>query len=218
MVIEKLLKWFEKNHREFPWQQCFKVADPYGILLAEVMFQRTQAKQVATVYSNILSRYPILEKLCEAPESEIKTLLKPLGLNHRIQKIVDLVKTLKIKYKNKIPCTYEELRKLPAVGEYVATAVMIYAYGEDAIALDANVMRILSRIFGIQYKLGYKPTKELRDFSKQIVPKGKSKEFNLCLLDFGALICTQRKPMHASCPVKSYCIYYKQNIETDYKS
>src|SRR5437867_3030448 len=168
------------------------------------MLQRTRADQVATVYSEFIERYPTLEKACSAPAGEMRSLLKPLGLNWRIGSIIKLVNHLKINGM-RIPSTYEDLRQLPGVGEYTARAVMTYAYMHDSVALDVNVMRIISRFFGVAYKKGSKPTNAIRQLAAGLVLRGRSKDLNMALMDFAALVCRERDPLCAECPLNDRC-------------
>ena len=209
MIVSKLLSWFEQNKRVFPWRKRFNHPDPYLILFAEVMLQRTRADQVARVYLEFIREYPDFQSLSQAPRSEVRKSLRPLGLNWRIGRILDLIEFLQRKHGGRIPSDYNELLQLPGVGPYVASAVMCYAFLEPMVAIDVNVVRVLSRIFGIPYTKNTKSSKALRELAASLIPEGKARELNLCLLDFGALVCTTNNPRCNVCPVKGQCRYFQ---------
>jgi len=178
------------------------------VLLAEVMLQRTRADQVARVYQEFVSRYPNFQTLRQAPRSEVKKLLQPLGLNWRIERILELIDFLERELDGRVPEDYDALKELPGVGPYIASAVMCYAFNRPIVAIDVNVVRILSRIFGLHYTKHSKGSRKLREIASSLVPEGKARDLNLSLVDFGALVCTASKPRCPECPIKSHCIYY----------
>lgn len=208
-VGELLLDWFSRSKRAFPWRAHYDTGYPYAILFAEVMLQRTRAAQVARVYTEFISRYPTLRDLLDADDGEVLSILRPLGLNWRNAQIIQLIRALRVQG-GRTPQTLDDLLDLPGVGEYAATAFMVYAHGSNLVALDTNSMRIISRVFGLDYHQGSKPTNLMRNHSKSIIPAGRAKEFNMALMDFGGLVCTPREPDCPTCPINTHCEYFRR--------
>src|SRR5438876_6634907 len=127
-VKRELLRWFDRNRRTFPWRVTFETPDPYLILFTEIMLQRTRADQVVPIYSEFVKRYPTFGQLSKASERDVETLFARLGLKWRAKNVVKLIRVLKQKFDGKVPRDMTELKKLPAVGDYVASAVMCYAF------------------------------------------------------------------------------------------
>ena len=114
------------------------------------------------------------------------------------------------KYAGKIPKTRNALISLPGIGDYIANAVLCLAYNEDLALLDTNVVRVLQRVFGItSSKARARTDKVLWKAYKEMIPKGKARDFNLAVLDFAATVCTARNPKHKICPVNDVCQFIK---------
>jgi A/G-specific adenine glycosylase len=173
------------------------------------MLTRTRADQVVPVFEKFFARFPSFETLKSANPQEAYKIFASLGLNRRAKSVVELIEAL-AELEGKIPRNVKELTSLPAVGDYVARAVMCYAFGEPEAPIDTNVIRIISRIFGFRTNDSSRRNDKVLEFAKSLVPKDRPREFNLALLDFGALIC-KPKPLCISCPLNRNCSYYEQN-------
>lgn len=206
---EKLLRWYQENKRDyFPWR---KTKDPYKILIAEMMLQKTTSKQVAKLFDKFVEKYPSPASLADAPVADIEAEITPLGMEHRralrfkqwAQRIVE-------EYAGKVPRSKDALISLPGVGDYIANAILCLAYNDNVPLLDTNVVRVLQRFFGItSTKARARTDKALWKTYQQMVPKGNARDFNLAVLDFAALICTARNPKHKICPVNDMCQFMK---------
>jgi len=172
------------------------------------MLTRTRADQVVPVYEKFFARFPSFEALRSARSGEAYEIFASLGLNRRARSILELIKAL-AELEGEIPTNLKELVSLPAVGEYVARAVMCYAFGAPEAPIDTNVIRIISRVFGFSINDSSRRDEKILEFAKSLVPKDKPREFNLALLDFGALIC-KPKPLCSSCPLNKNCSYYQK--------
>jgi A/G-specific adenine glycosylase len=209
-IASLLLEWFNENGREYPWR---KKTSPYRILMAEIMLQRTKADQVLPVYKSFLKKFPDLDTLAKASSKEIEMVFAQLGLRWRAERVRKLVSVLISDYNRQIPDIREKLLSLPSIGEYVADAILCFAYERDIAVVDSNVCRVIGRVFGLKARGEARRDPKFRQVAQQLVPKGKAKEFNWAIIDLGAMICTPRNPFHASCPIKSYCTYYRHNKE-----
>ncbi|MDY7038784.1 MAG: DNA glycosylase, partial [Thermodesulfobacteriota bacterium] len=113
LLRNKITGWFRKNGRHYPWR---KTGNPYKILIAEMMLQRTKADQVAGVYNGFFSKYKCPEEILQSDKASIKKHLKPLGLNWRIENLIEVSKVLIKSYNGIVPDNREELKQLPGVG------------------------------------------------------------------------------------------------------
>ena len=203
--VKKLLDWGRRNRRRFPWREA---ADPYRVLVAELMLQRTQAPQVEGIYQRFFEEFPTLEAASCAPLRRIEKILGHLGLNHRIPRIHRILKWIAEEHGGRVPDTLDGLKALPGVGDYIAHAVLCFGYGRDVPILDPNVYRVLHRVFGLtSSKKRPRDDPKVWGFAAELVPAGKAKLYNEALLDLGAVVC-RKKPLCPQCPVRSICEYY----------
>jgi len=128
----------------------------------------------------------------------------------RAKLVKRLAEELVNRFKGEIPKERDLLLSLPAVGEYMADAVLCFAYGNDVAVVDANVCRIIGRVFGIVSKGEARRDRRFRSVAQKMVPSGKANEFNWAMIDFAALICTSRNPKHDICQLNIFCSYYQR--------
>jgi len=207
-----LLTWFYSFGRVFPWR---KTKNPYRILVAEKLLQQTRATDsVLLAYKTLISSYPKPSNLAQANLNVLKKIIKPLGLSFRAKQLRTMAIELTQKYDNKIPKIYDALFGLTGVGEYCASAVLSFAYFQEYAVIDTNVGRFLFRIFNIQNEFPANPSRKkyLVELAQSILPTGKSRDFNLAILDLCALICKPQKPDCSNCPVQKYCQYDNKNF------
>lgn len=202
MFSSLLLNWFSSNARDFPWR---RETDPYRILVAEKLLQQTTYGHVLKVYDTFLRKFPDASSLAKAEVSDIEDTIRRLGFQRqRAEQFKKIGLTVENKYHGKIPSNKSDLIKLSGVGDYVANAVLCFAFGKDEPVVDVNVRRVVRRYFG---------WKKLRDEEiagtlEKVIPKGKAREFNLAVIDFSALICS-RKPKCKKCFLSEHCSYYQ---------
>lgn len=207
----RLLKWFEKNQRDhYPWRHT---RDPYRILIAETFLQRTRADQVLPVYKKFLQAFPDVENLATADEARIRELMYPLGLAWRAGNLRRTALDILEKFGGKFPGKREDLLEIRGVGEYVADSILYAAFGRRTSIIDSNVIRILGRLSGVDTHAESRRDRKFRDIVDGLIPKKRFREFNLALLDLGALICTPRNPRHDECPVRKHCFHYTHVVK-----
>ncbi|MDE2180058.1 MAG: A/G-specific adenine glycosylase [candidate division NC10 bacterium] len=208
---QRLLRWYARHRRDLPWR---KTSDPYKILVSEVMLQQTQVDRVVPKYKEFLRKYPTLEELAGASVSDVEATWRPLGYNIRPVRLHAIAQETVGRHGGKIPASLQALRAFKGIGRYTAGAVMSFAFRQDTPILDTNVKRLLQRVFlGSTNGNGSKPAKHLWDLSAALIPKGKAYDFNQAMMDFGALICTARKPNCRICPMQPLCISYPWDKE-----
>ena len=202
-----LLDWWKTNKRDFPWRHT---RDPYTILIAELLLRKTTAKQVSEVYPIFIKIYSSPDKLHRAETSDIKKMIATLGIEHKRAELFKKFGTYIVtEVKGKIPYSKDQLLRIPGVGEYAANAVLSFSCGEDVPTVDTNFIRLIERFFGIKSeKKRARTDRKIWDFAQQLVPTGRSRDFNLAVLDFCAVVCTARKPHHSECPLSKLCDYY----------
>jgi A/G-specific adenine glycosylase len=200
---ESLLTWYAVNKRTLPWRNT---ADPYSILVSEIMLQQTQVDRVIPKYEEFLQKYPTLEALANAPVDEVRRTWYPLGYNIRPLRLHSIARETVEKYGGKIPDDPEALQSLKGIGRYTAGAMLSFAFGREAPILDTNVRRVLHRVFiGEGDAKRYSLQKALWELSEALIPAGKVYDFNQALMDFGATVCTARKPVCLICPMQDFC-------------
>jgi A/G-specific adenine glycosylase len=206
---ELLLAWFDVHGRRFPWRRARNSA--YRIALAEALLQKTNVEKALPVFSQLIRKYPKVSDLAKADLSELVTLLKPLGLPRRAVLLHQLGVTVQATYGGKFPRDEKQLRELPGVGPYGAGAIASQAFGQRATMVDINVMRIFHRVFGTPFTPRSGPSKEVRQLARDLMPAGNEADFNLALIDFGALVCRSKNPAHEKCPFSDFCQFYLSN-------
>lgn len=201
-----LLSWSDRNLRNFPWR---RTGNPYLILIAEVMLQRTRAEQVVPVYVCFRRRFPKPQDLADASENAILNCIKSLGLRKRAAGLKRLAIQLVSDFEGRVPKTQKELIQLYGVGEYAANAVLSVAYEKNVPAIDANFARVLKRVFFIETSTVPQKDASIVLFANNLLPyvNGNFKTFNWAIIDFSNMICLPRNPKCPVCPLKSICHY-----------
>lgn len=207
-LIKKLLAWFNSNKRDFSWRR-FRLT-PFQHLVAELMLQKTGAAQVEILFPDFIQRHPDAKSIVKLDEEKLAKELEPLGLFNRRAR--DLKKSAKIIMDKGgvIPKTKKELKELPGVGEYIANALLCFAFDMATPIIDANVGRIIKRVFSFPVKSAPSRDKKLEEFMEQLIPEKNLKEFNYALLDFAALVCLPRTPKCDACPITELCDFFKR--------
>jgi len=199
---KRLLGWYGEFGRDLPWR---RTSDPYKILVSEVMLQQTQVDRVIPKFHEFLGKYPTLHDLAGAHPDDVRKTWYPLGYNIRPYRLHGIACEAVERYGGSIPSNAEELLSLKGIGRYTAGAIRSFAFNKDAPILDTNVMRVLHRIFiGKGDPKKQKP--ELWVLSEKLIPRGKGYDFNQALMDFGAMVCSARKPLCLLCPMRNICL------------
>ena len=190
----RLLAWFARHGRDLPWR---RTRDPYRVLVSEFMLQQTQVSRVAEYYPRFLEKFSSLESLARAKPRAVREAWDGLGYYARARNLHALAKAV-VGVRCPVPDDPAELVKLPGVGPYTAGAVACFAYEKPVPAVDTNVARVLSRVFG---------RVDVWEVARRLVPKDGKRawKFNQALMELGALICVARKPRCLQCPVRQVC-------------
>lgn len=207
----RIVRWGEDNRRQFPWRQT---PNPYNIFVAESLVQRTRAGQVEPVYLRFLEKWPNLGLLSKATERDLRNVIATLGLDYRVKRIRVIASEIVRLHGGKIPGSLEELKQLygKGFGDYMAHAILCFAYGQNVPIVDKNVERILMRVFSLKTRKDGHRDPSLWRFAAKLVPRGGAREYNWSLLDFGALVCTPKNPSCPTCPLLQICDYGKEKV------
>lgn len=221
----ELWHWFEANKRTLPWRGIReKDTDhkAYLILVSEVMLQQTQVSRVITLYKNFIQRFPRIEDLASATNSEIIIAWKGLGYNNRALRLRDAARSI-VSRGGTFPRGSDELQELPGIGHYTAGAIRNFAFDIPTACMDVNIRRILHRFFvGPERADGSwrKSDRELLPLCEKIMAealrqkRGSSADFCAALMDFGSLVCTKNNPKWELLKpaMKKICASYGKNI------
>jgi len=209
----RLFDWYRRNGRDLPWR---RTRDPYRVLVSEVMLQQTQVDRVLPKYHEWLDKYPTLEALAAAAEHDVAATWRPLGYNIRPRRLHAIAREAVASYGGSLPSDEETLRSFKGIGAYTAGAVLSFAFGRRAAILDTNVARVLFRVFvGRGEPKSHAMKRYLWDVSRAMLPARNVYDFNQALMDFGATLCTARKPKCLLCPMRRSCAAFPFNPENE---
>lgn len=194
------------NARKLPWRSPpgGKLPDPYHVWLSEIMLQQTTVGAVKAYFEKFTRRWPTVHDLANAAEADVLAAWAGLGYYARARNLHKCAVHVSENLDGILPQKESELLKLPGIGAYTAAAVAAIAFGERAVVVDANVERLVARLFAIDRPLpGGKI--EIREKMDRITPARSAGDFAQACMDIGAAICTAKKPKCEICPVHKYC-------------
>ncbi len=201
-IRRSLLRWYRGNGRDLPWR---RTSDPYCILIAEFMLQQTQVETVIPYYHRFLSRFPNVQTLAAATQSDILKSWEGLGYYARARNLHRSAKQIVERFGGCVPEAYDNLSSLPGFGPYTTAAVLSIAFNADHAVVDGNVKRVLCRIFGISESV----EKELWGLAESLLPSGKAGAFNQALMELGATVCRPKSPDCTHCPLTRNCVAFR---------
>lgn len=193
---QQLQRWYDAHgRRTLPWRNT---QDPYAIYLSEVMLQQTQVETVrAGFYPAFLTRFPTLNALAAADAEDVLSAWQGLGYYSRARNLHRSAQQCK----SLLPKTVEELIALPGIGKNTAHAIAAFAYHQAVPVMEANVKRVLCRIFALDNP----SDKELWEKATTLLNHNNPFDYNQAMMDIGAMICTKRAPKCTQCPANSLC-------------
>jgi A/G-specific adenine glycosylase len=199
----RLLNWYDKHGRDLPWR---RTQDPYAILVSEFMLQQTQVASVLPYYNKWLKRFPNFDALARASENDVLHAWQGLGYYARARNLHAAAKNISIKYRGQCPRERDQLLSLPGVGRYTANAIASFAFDQPVPVVDANIARLLARLFNISAPIDSAAGRNsVWNSAAHLVGQGGAGVFNSALMDLGAITCIPRAPKCGICPVKKFC-------------
>jgi len=208
-----LLDWYDRNARDLPWRHPPGTALPqdpdwpYRVWLSEVMLQQTTVAAVKPYFAKFVSTWPSVEALAAAPEDDVMAAWAGLGYYSRARNLVKCAKA--VAARGGFPDSEAELRKLPGLGDYTAAAIAAIAFGRRAVVVDANVERVVARLFAIADPLPG-ARKAIRAATGSITPDRRAGDFAQGMMDLGSHICTTKAPRCLLCPLADPCAARRQ--------
>ena len=203
-----LLEWFKSNKRKFHWRK--KSISNYQKIVAEVLLQRTKAETIENYFPIFLKKFNSWNDIAISSIEVMEETLKPIGLyKQRANRLKNMACEIK-KHNNRLPKNYDDLLKVPMIGQYIANAIMSVLYDKPYPMLDVNMARVIERYFGEREKVDIRYDKYLQEIAHSLVNIIDSKTVNWAVLDFAAKVCKARNPICATCMMSNQCLYFNQ--------
>ena len=203
-ALDKLLAWYLVSARDLPWR---KTTDPYKIWISEIMLQQTRVEAVKEYYARFLAELPDIRSLADAPEEQVLKLWEGLGYYSRARNLKKAAEQIMKEHGGVFPKTWEQIRKLPGIGDYTAGSVSSIAFGLPCPAVDGNVLRVVSRLFNSFDDITEQKTKtKMTAMLQQVYPTSHCSEVTQSLMELGAMVCIPNgQPKCEECPLKALC-------------
>ena len=200
-----LLRWYDAHARSLPWRSPpgAPPTDPYRVWLSEVMLQQTTVTAVIPYFEKFTKSWPNVTDLARADDGSIMAAWAGLGYYARARNLVACAKAVAATG-GRFPDTEDALRALPGLGAYTAAAVAAIAFGRRAVVVDANVERVVVRLFAIEAPLPG-ARKAIRAAADSITPGARAGDFAQAMMDLGSGVCTPRSPRCGDCPLAALC-------------
>jgi A/G-specific adenine glycosylase len=202
-VYRRLKRWFDRHARRMPWRG---LTDPYRIWVSEIMLVQTTAVVAIKRYPRFLKRFPTLKSLADAPLDAVMKEWEGLGYYHRARYLHQAARIIRTEHRGRFPQTYDEIRALPGVGDYVAAAVANFSFAARVPAIDANVARVMARFSAVagDVRSSRVRSQAYRQLT-QLMTVGSGALWTDGLIELGAVVCAPRKPNCEGCPLKGDC-------------
>jgi len=202
-IVEALVEWFRVNQRTLPWRG----GSPYAVWVSEIMLQQTQVATVIPFFLRFMQRFPTIESLAAAPIDGVLQHWAGLGYYARARNLHRAAQLVVGMHNGRLPSDPDLIEKLPGIGRYTSGAILSIAYNVPRPLVDGNVIRVLSRVFGLRGDPKSTSSQAvLWSLAEQLVPETDPGEFNQGLMELGALICRPEEPLCEQCPLLPHCI------------
>jgi A/G-specific adenine glycosylase len=202
-----LQQWYSVHQRNLPWRQT---QEPYAIWLSEVLLQQTRVNQGLSYYHTFLDAYPTIRDLAEAPLDDLLQKWQGLGYYSRCRNLHQTAKLIVQEHQGIFPNSYEGLIKLKGIGPYTAAAIASIAFKEAVPVIDGNVIRVISRFFGIYDSVQQASTlAHIKTIASEYMDAKQPGNYNQALMEFGALHCSPKKPNCEDCMFRLECVAFQ---------
>ena len=200
-----LLVWYDAHKRDLPWRQ--RRHDPYAVWVSEIMLQQTTVAAVIPFYTKWMTRFPTVQSLADAPLDDVLKHWAGLGYYARARNLHKGAQAVVTAHGGQVPSDPGTLLALPGIGRYTAGAILSIAFNQEAPILDANVVRVLSRIHAVtgDPKTSSQTQAKLWKLAERAIPPGMAGDFNQAMMELGALVCEAAAPRCGTCPVSEQC-------------
>ena len=202
-ITSALLAWYDRCARVLPWRGFH---DAYRTWISEAMLQQTRVETVLSYYPRFLDRFPSLSDLARAPEEDVLKIWEGLGYYSRARNLWKGAQQVVAEYGGVLPRNPSELQKICGIGPYSAGAIASIAYDVPVPAVDGNVIRVISRLYGIRTDaLESDNRRRISELAAALVPSDRPGDHNQALMDLGATVCVPGTPDCSRCPLSSFC-------------
>jgi A/G-specific adenine glycosylase len=204
VIVSRLFSWYEINKRHMPWRE---IDDPYKIWLSEIILQQTRIEQGLPYYLKFVQKYPTIKHLSEAHIDDVLRLWQGLGYYSRARNLHKCAKTVSKDFGGYFPSDRKALMKLPGIGPYTSAAIASFAFGQREAVVDGNVMRVITRLYGITEDItNQKTIKKISEVVDELIPSDKPDIFNQAIMEFGAVHCVPANPNCGQCIFNDFCV------------
>ena len=211
---EKLLVWYDAHKRDLPWR---RTQDPYKIWISEIMLQQTRVDTVIPYYERFLDWFPTVADLAQASEEKLLKAWEGLGYYSRVRNMQKAAQQIMENHGGVFPSSYDEISKLKGIGPYTAGAIASIAFGLAEPAVDGNVMRVLARLFEVDYDIGVPTNRKIFQAMMEIlIDPARPGDFNQALMDLGSDIESPVNPRPEESPVKEFSAAYQHGTMDRY--
>jgi len=210
MTGQKLITWYEIHKRHLPWRDT---GNPYLIWVSEIILQQTRVVQGLDYYNRFVEAYPDIFSLACADIDEILKIWQGLGYYSRARNMHTAAKHIVKEYLGKFPETYDGLITIKGIGDYTASAIASFAFGQIIPVIDGNVNRVIARLHGVQQPID-KPAgrQEIRAHAEKMIVRNDPGTYNQAIMEFGALQCTPKNPDCNNCIFNRICIAFQYGL------
>lgn len=210
---ERVLTWWRKNKKDYPWRQTH---NPYKVLVSEMLLQQTRAETVIYYYNQFIQQFPNWQALANADDDALLKCCENIGYYRRVHALKTIARRVLKSYRGKLPKEKKVLLTLPGVGDYTASAICCFAFGQPEPAVDGNLKRVISRLFAIRSSVDKSyGVQAIKDHLKPLLEKDAS-SFQQALMDIGSTICLPRRPRCCACPLQEFCRAFQEGAPTDF--
>ena len=205
----KLVSWYQINKRDLPWRNT---VNPYHIWLSEIILQQTRVLQGTPYYLAFLKVFPTIEDLANASEDKVLKMWQGLGYYSRARNLHFTAKDIVNNFGGEFPKDHNKVLKFKGIGVYTAAAITSFAFDMPYAVVDGNVIRVLSRIFGVTTPFDRSAgKKQFQQLAQELLIENEAAIYNQAIMEFGAIQCKPKSPNCSNCPMQDFCIAYTTN-------
>ena len=200
-----LLGWYDGARRRLPWRALpGEQAEPWRVLVSELMLQQTTVATVRGRFLPFLARFPTVQALAQAPLDEVLHAWQGLGYYRRARALHACARAVVERHDGTLPLDLEPLAALPGLGPYTAAAVAAIAGDRPVVPVDANVERVLARMLALD-RPAAQARPQLRQAAAALAAPERAADLAQAVMELGALVCTPRRPRCLACPWRAWC-------------
>ncbi|WP_435113581.1 A/G-specific adenine glycosylase [Candidatus Pelagibacter bacterium nBUS_36] len=205
IITNKILNWYDINKRSLPWRKKTSLKKKqYYTLVSEYMLQQTQVITVIPYFNRFIKNIPDIETLAKFDNLKLIKFWEGLGYYSRVRNLKKAAQLIVKDFNKKLPSNFLELKSLPGIGDYTASAISAIAFNKPLIPLDGNIERVLKRYLYLK-KENQIQKENLIKQKKIFGTSRRSSDYAQALMELGALICKPKNPLCNQCPISKKC-------------